>query len=222
MNYEVIDAFTRSRITLLDHLEEQGYDVTPYRKFSPKEIAEMVKAGPANSFAPALQMNLKRREDAPEQDEGLPTECLVAYTLGRIKQKLDPTILSFIEPEEGEFNTQTTEIIIITLEPIAPNFHAAAAKAWMQHKARVRFFQAQTIINNPLKHVLVPKHERVPKAEEEELLKKMFVKKSQLPFIRFHEDPIARMIGLVPMDIVKIIRPSPTAGEYTMYRVCVA
>jgi DNA-directed RNA polymerase subunit H len=72
-----------------------------------------------------------------------------------------------------------------------------------------------------MKHVLVPPHEKVAPAEVTELLKSMYAKKSQLPLIRFHEDPIARLLGLVPGDVVKITRPSPTAGECIMYRVCV-
>jgi DNA-directed RNA polymerase subunit H len=72
-----------------------------------------------------------------------------------------------------------------------------------------------------MKHVLVPKHERVPVSEEQALLKENYAKKSQLPLIRYHEDPIARMIGLMPGDIVKIVRPSLTAGESVGYRVCV-
>ena len=47
MNYEIIDVLYRSRITLLEHLASVGYNTTPYSKFSPKEITEMVKAGPA-------------------------------------------------------------------------------------------------------------------------------------------------------------------------------
>jgi DNA-directed RNA polymerase subunit H (RpoH/RPB5) len=32
---------------------------------------------------------------------------------------------------------------------------------------------------------------------------------------------IARVMGLAPGDIVKITRPSPSAGEYVSYRICV-
>jgi DNA-directed RNA polymerase subunit H (RpoH/RPB5) len=155
--------------------------------------------------------------------EGKHNKCLVVYTLGKIKQKLNPFTTKIIANEEGEstFDASTTELIIITLEPIAPNFHATALMCYNTHKAKVRFFQAAAIINNPLKHILVPNHERVPGEQEEELLKGLYAKKSQLPFIRFHEDPVARMIGLVPGDIVKITRPSLTAGECIGYRVCV-
>jgi len=217
MNSETIDILYRSRITLLDHLENDGYETAPYRKFSPKEIAEMVKAGPILGAPPALMMELTRK--TPEESK--PTKCLVVYTLGKIKQKLNAFTMKIIDTEEGSFDPTTTEVIIITLEPIAPNFHAMALMCHTTHKTKVRFFQAAAIINNPLKHTLVPNHERVPAGEEEALLTSLYAKKPQLPFIRFHEDPIARMIGLLPGEIVRITRPSLTAGECIGYRVCV-
>jgi DNA-directed RNA polymerase subunit H len=229
MNHETVDILYRSRITLLDHLQEFGYDTTPFRKFSHKEINEMLKAGPPNAITPALQMELNRIEEATDD---MPSKCLVAYTTGKIKQKLIPTIEKFTGPlkkddekvsdeEKTDFDKTTTELIIVTLEPIAPNFHTAAATVWIEHKVRVRFFQAASIVNNPLKHILVPKHEKMSKEDAETFLKENYAKRTQLPLIRFHEDPIARMIGLIPGDIVKITRPSVTAGECIMYRVCV-
>jgi DNA-directed RNA polymerase subunit H len=217
MNYETIDILYRSRLTLLDHLEDSGYNTTPYRKFSPKEIAEMVKSGPVNGAPPALQMTLQRKE--PVESEH--SECLVVYTLGKIKQKLTGFTGSIVSADDGSFDPEKTELIIVTLEPIAPNFHAMAYDFYNRQKVKVRYFQAASIVNNPLKHVLVPKHERVPAEEEQELLQRLYAKKSQLPLIRFHEDPIARMLGLMPSEIVKITRPSLTAGECVGYRVCV-
>jgi DNA-directed RNA polymerase subunit H len=213
MQYETIDELYRSRRTLLEHLDEQGYDTAPYMKFSHKEIMEMVKAGPMTGAPPALQMDLVSKD-------GL-QKCMVVTTLGKIKQKLNPFTSKIVDPEETSFDPVTTELIIITLEPIAPNFHAMAYHFWSNKKTRVRYFQAKAIINNPLKHILVPPHEKVPKEEETALLKQLYAKKSQFPLIRFHEDPIARMLGLLPGDIVKITRPSPTAGVYIFHRVCV-
>ena len=90
-----------------------------------------------------------------------------------------------------------------------------------RRKLRISFFSIYMIVVNPMKHVLVPKHELLPEAEHKELLEKMYVtSKSKLPEIKFHIDPIARCIGAVPGDIVKITRPSASAGEATIYRVC--
>ncbi len=230
---DITDILFRSRVTLLDHLEASGYDTEPYRKFSTKEVNEMIRGGTltAKSAAvanapllttPALQMNLKRRADYP-LEEGEPTDCLVLYTLVRIKQKVLKFTEDIFQAEENAYlNPATTELIVITMEPVVTNFHAVAASMWAKYSYRVRYFQAACLINNPLKHVLVPKHEKVRKADEEAILKAFYAKKNQFPLIRYHEDPIARMLGLMPKDMVKITRPSPTAGECVLYRVCVA
>jgi DNA-directed RNA polymerase subunit H (RpoH/RPB5) len=220
MNYETIDILYRSRITLLDHLENSGYNTTPYRKFSPKEIMEMMKSGPINGAPPALQMTLQRKESV-EPLGGEHSECLVVYTIGKIKQKLQGFTGNIVSADDGTFDSKKTELIIVTLEPIAPNFHTTSYDFFTRLGVKVRYFQAASIVNNPLKHVLVPKHERVPASEEKELLERLYAKKSQLPLIRFHEDPIARMLGIMPSEIVKITRPSLTAGECVGYRVCV-
>lgn len=219
ITYEIIDSLYRSRITLLEHMKEQGYDTEPYEKFSPKEIKEMAEAG-----APALQMELKRKEPDPETGVDL---CIVMYSLIRIKQKLTgatSVLAKLADQKTTGWPLKSTEFIMVTLEdiPVASNFDTAAAESWNSKKMRLRFFQAAKLINNPLKHVLVPKHEKVPQAEHEALQKSVYALKSQLPLIRFHEDPIARWIGLVPGDIVKITRPSPSAGETVVYRLCVA
>ncbi len=219
ITYEIIDSLYRSRITLLEHLKAQGYNTEPYEKFSPKEIKEMAEAG-----APALQMELKR--DEPDTETGVDL-CVVMYSLVRIKQKLTgaTSVLAKLADQKATgWNLKSTEFIMVTLEDIPPasNFDAAAADAWNSKKMRVRFFTASRMIHNPLKHVLVPKHEKVPQAEHEVLQKSLYAQKSQFPLIRFHEDPIARWIGVVPGDIVKITRPSPTAGETIIYRLCVA
>jgi DNA-directed RNA polymerase subunit H (RpoH/RPB5) len=218
MNYEIVDVLYRSRITLLEHLEHSGYDITPYSKFSPKEVAEMIKAGPIAGAPPALAMELTKKEDG----ETPYSKCIVVYTIGKIKQKLSAFTKKLIDPEESSFDPKTAELIVVTLEPIAPNFHAMAYECWVKNdNTKVRYFQAASIVNNPLNHILVPKHEKVPAEDEDALLKGMYATKAQLPLIRFHEDPIARMLGLVPKDIVRITRPSLTAGENIGYRLCV-
>jgi len=217
MNYEVIDILFRSRKTLLDHLETQGYVTEPFRKIAHTELDQMVRAGPIAGAPPALQMELERKEDSTETIR----KCIVVTTLGKIKQKLKAFTDKLVEPEESGFDATTTEMIVLTFEPIAANFHAMAFECYVKYGARIRYFQCEAIINNPLKHVLVPLHEKIPKDDEAALLQSLYAKKNQFPLIRFHEDPIARMLGILPGEIVKITRPSPTAGKYVTYRVCV-
>jgi DNA-directed RNA polymerase subunit H len=91
----------------------------------------------------------------------------------------------------------------------------------VRRKLRVSFFCIETIVINPLKHVMVPKHEIVPEDKHKPLMESMYItSKSKFPEIKFHADPIARCIGAVPGDIVKITRPSASSGEAIIYRVC--
>jgi DNA-directed RNA polymerase subunit H len=77
------------------------------------------------------------------------------------------------------------------------------------------------LVMNPLNHVLVPKHEIVPEDQHKELMASLLItSKSKFPEIKFHIDPIARCIGAIPGDIVKITRPSSSSGESIIYRVC--
>jgi DNA-directed RNA polymerase subunit H (RpoH/RPB5) len=74
---------------------------------------------------------------------------------------------------------------------------------------------------NILKHNLVPEHIIIHSNEVEEVMKKYNISnKSEFPDIsRF--DPVARVIGLRPGDVCKIIRSSKTAINTNYYRVCI-
>jgi len=194
-------------MNLLDILEERGYNVEKYRKFSPAEATAAVTALPSLSFK------------VYNKDNKL---CDVRYA-NISRQKLDK-FFDDIEDDESE----NTEVIIMMIVPVSDAHHMVALKQYIKlkesgekRKLRVSFFSIDTLVVNPLKHVLVPKHEILPPEQHAELMQSMYITaKSKFPEIKFHVDPIARCIGAVPGDIVKIIRPSPSAGESVIYRVC--
>jgi DNA-directed RNA polymerase subunit H (RpoH/RPB5) len=68
------------------------------------------------------------------------------------------------------------------------------------------------------KHVLVPKHEKLTKEMEKELLTKLKIKKEHLPRIR-KEDPALRSLDVKIDDIIRIERKSQTSGLSYFYRV---
>lgn len=219
MDFETIDILYRSRQTLLEIQRAKGYNTKPYDKFGPFEIEKMA----AGDKEVSLGMVLDRK--IPE-GVNLPSICLVEYALPRVKNRLAGYVSKLVQAlEEGHedtFDPTKVEIIVLTIESIGETFHNYAMNLLSSKKLRISFFDVRTLVSNPLKHTLVPLHELVPEEEHTDLLKKYNIKsKLNLPMIKFHEDIIGRILGLIPGSIVKITRPSPSAGEYIVYRLCV-
>eukprot|EP00301_Raphidiophrys_heterophryoidea_P016808 c26467_g1_i1.p1 GENE.c26467_g1_i1~~c26467_g1_i1.p1 ORF type:complete len:220 (-),score=47.83 c26467_g1_i1:243-866(-) len=112
---------------------------------------------------------------------------------------------------------QVNRSIIIT-----ENGLGAKAKSSIQEVQgkdfRIEEFLENHLLINITEHELVPKHTVLTDFEEKALLKRYGVKAQQLPRISVN-DPVARYYGLRRSQIVKITRPSETAGRYVTYRL---
>lgn len=213
MEAPIIDILFRSRKTLVKVLEEKGYDVTKYEKFSPWEIEAMIISEKKNN----LRMDLIHKENE--------SKCVVLYRLNRLKQSLTKFVSSLSDEDSDDYipNVESTLVYVIVLEPVnnVDVFHAASLQA-LSNKIHISFFQADTLVNDPREHILVPKHELVSKSDISDLKKFLNIQTvANLPFIRFHQDIQARLLGAVPGDVLKVTRPSPSSGTETVYRVCV-
>jgi DNA-directed RNA polymerase I, II, and III subunit RPABC1 len=218
MDYETLNVLYLSRKTLLKILSARGYNTKPYEKFGPIEIAAMAAASIGSAGTGAFRMDLVKDGET----SGI-TQCRVEYSINRVKNRIAGFLDALTEEgNDAAVNPATTELVVILLEPVVEAFHTAAFSVLASKSLHVNFFQAHTIVNNPTEHVLVPTHTLLPSSEHAEFLEKNMIKsKASLPLIKFHEDMIARVMGLLPGDIVKITRPSPSAGEYISYRLCV-
>jgi DNA-directed RNA polymerase subunit H len=67
------------------------------------------------------------------------------------------------------------------------------------------------------KHVLVPKHTKASEAEKKRVLKAHNIDVTQLPRIKL-SDPALRGMDVKEGDVIKIERPSYTAGVSIYYR----
>jgi DNA-directed RNA polymerase subunit H (RpoH/RPB5) len=213
IDFEFFDHLYRSRKTLLRILADRGYNTKPYEHFGPDEIEAMVIAG-----ANALRMDLSRAKP----DDSNITKCRVLYSLTKLKSKLASFLANLTDPEKGDeaVDPIDTEVIVMLAapegEPVVDMYHSASYEQLTSKRLRIFFFRVANLVIHPSDHVLVPKHEKL--AEEEIPFPK--AERIKLPLIRYHEDMQARILGLVPRDIVKITRPSPSSGVYTMYRIC--
>lgn len=224
---QYIEKVFRSREVLLSILHDRGYDTAGVSKIGPEEIRAALAATPNGR---ALEFTVKAREGV-----SVVTPTVRVYIfLTRLKQKLPGFITSLDTPVGASesavrqpdklgspVDPALTSVICLINEPVVAVFNQAAVNAWTARNLRLSFFYMDSFQMNPMTHYLVPPHEIVPKEQHEALMKNLYItQKSHFPFIRYHEDPITRVIGAIPGDILKITRPSPTSGEYIVYRIC--
>jgi len=142
----------------------------------------------------------------------------------------DPTDQMFIFfPEEPKVGIKTikaycqrmqeeniTRAIIIVQNGMTPS--AKQSLVDMQPKYILEQFLEAELLVNITEHELVPEHVVLTADEKTELLNRYKLKDVQLPKIQ-GGDPVARYLGLKRGQVVKIVRPSETAGRYVSYRL---
>lgn len=208
------DVLIRSRFTILEILKERGYDTTVYQNISPSQLITL-----AEGSIRTLTIVVNKSESANP-----PPPCdraVVIYLLEKaIRTSLDTYLRDLFENDKSL--EKTDDIMCILNEPYNEAFDKASLIQWQSGKIRIRFFHIKQLVVNPSKHVLVPPHRKLSSEEAADEIKRLHIKsKAQFPLIK-HSDIQARILGLVPGDLVEVLRPSPTAGIARVLRICVA
>jgi len=218
MEPNTADILIRSRHTILDILEDRGYDVTPYRNISPDQILVLAEGHPR-----ALDIFVNKKEGSTATCE----RAVVVYQLqDRIRTRIDTFVRDLydvpIDKSPSSKITKADDVIIILNEPYNEIFDKTALQQWQGQKSRMTFFHIKQIVVHLGRHEMVPPHRKLNEAEATELMESLHVtQKSHFPLIK-HHDIQARILGLVPGDFVEILRPSPTAGIVKFRRICAA
>ncbi len=212
MDSELLDLVSRTRPTILEILTNRGYDTSAFQDHSPEDLVRTAATNPS-------QLNFVV-EKGGEEDQH---RCHVLYWIESATRLRLEGLVSKLWDDEAEevLDPKRDEVLVILSEPFNDVFHIQAVKMWSQKQARIAFFHIKQLVVNPAKHVMVPPHKKLSAEESQNTMAKYHIRhKNELPRIIYHVDMQARVLGLVPGDIVEIQRPSPTSGTYTLYRVC--
>jgi DNA-directed RNA polymerase subunit H len=217
MDAELLDLVARTRPVLLEILEDRGFNVKALENQAPDVLSRLAAASPE-----LLNFTLDARESGSATHKKVRVLYWIdAPTRLRIEKKVQEVIFAPFEDEEADVGTITDyQFVVILSEPFHEVFHAQAMSAWAK-KVHLSFFHIKNLVSNPTNHVAVSRHRKLGSEEATQVLAKFHIRnKNELPRIIFHIDMQARVLGLVPGDIVEIQRSSPTAGVYVAYRVC--
>jgi DNA-directed RNA polymerase subunit H (RpoH/RPB5) len=136
----------------------------------------------------------------------------IKYKGPDINKLKKPPVLIDDDVEDGNDNNKWQFIIVTRDLPIQGKPMASD---------NTEIFKIEELLINVSRHALVPKH--IPIRNPDEIKKILQEYKStpqQFPQI-LRTDMQARYLALKPGELVRILRPSPSAGTYEIYRSCV-
>lgn len=201
---QTISLIAKSRSNLLEQLNYQGYDITPYHEFSIEEINAMF-------LNKQLNMTLSSSKNK---------KTYVIYHIEKTLRK--ENIDEYVEKVYNVEQLLSQDDMLVIIMKTQPNdtLIKHLKHIWEEKKIFIVIHGMPKLQFNLLNHEFVPPHTILTKEETEEVMKKYnIMNKSEMPDIsRF--DPVALSIGLKPDEVCKIVRSSKTSIQSNYYRIC--
>ena len=210
-NNEILNIF-RVRRTVLQMLRDRGYLV-----FDTKDDLNMSRTDFESKFVKNYKIIREHLEIKRPKWNSNSNKLLVAFVEGE-KEKSTIGVKSIRSYCERIKQDNYKNVILILHGRLTPHAKQAIS-AINSGFDKIEYFSEAELVVNITEHTLVPKHEILSIEETKCLLKRYSLSETQLPRIQ-KNDPVARYLGLQKNQIVKIIRPSETAGRYITYRRC--
>eukprot|EP00928_Gymnodinium_smaydae_P063325 TRINITY_DN46949_c0_g1_i1.p1 TRINITY_DN46949_c0_g1~~TRINITY_DN46949_c0_g1_i1.p1 ORF type:complete len:208 (-),score=59.66 TRINITY_DN46949_c0_g1_i1:149-772(-) len=199
----------RVRKTVFQMLEDRGYQVADkYLQEKREDFEKAWKVVQEESGGRERFIILVHKKNIPDQ------QLIVFFPDEDKRVGVKPIrVLAEKMDEKG-----ITESILVVKQPLTPLAKTAVTEAMA--RMRIEVFHENELIVNITRHELVPKHVPLTTEEKQQLLDRYKMKPSQLPRVQ-QCDPLARYFGMQRDQVMKIIRPSETAGRYVTYRLVV-
>jgi DNA-directed RNA polymerase subunit H (RpoH/RPB5) len=208
----LISSVYKARRTILELMDKQGYNVDDYFNFSINEVNSMKQNN-------QLDMLLEKKEENPTTKRK--NKIYIRFYLTKMIRpaNIQEMIDDLFNLEE--ILTKDDTLFIVSKDEMNETIISELKHIWEKDGIFIVIENIKRLQYNILNHSLVPEHTIISDKEVDEIMKKYNIKnKIEFPDIsRF--DPVARVIGMRPGNVCKIIRPSKTAITTDYYRVCI-
>ena len=208
----LISSVYKARTTILALMDKQGYNVDDYFNFSINEVNSMKQNN-------QLDMLLEKKEENPTTKRK--NKIYIRFYLTKMIRpaNIQEMIDDLFNLEE--ILTKDDTLFIVSKDEMNETIISELKHIWEKDGIFIVIENIKRLQYNILNHSLVPEHTIISDKDVDEIMKKYNIKnKIEFPDIsRF--DPVARVIGMRPGNVCKIIRPSKTAITTEYYRVCI-
>lgn len=213
----LISSIYKARKTILELMDKQGYNINDYNNFSINEVNSMKQNN-------QLDMLLEKKNNENDNSSGGNQNKNKMYIRFYLNKMIRPANIQ--EMIDDLFNleqilTKQDTLFIIVKDEANETIVNELKHIWEQDGIFIVVENIKRLQFNILNHILVPEHIIINEKEVEEVMKKYNIQnKHDFPDIsRF--DPVARVIGLRPGNVCKIIRSSKTSIKTDYYRICI-
>jgi DNA-directed RNA polymerase subunit H len=207
MSNNLILSIHKSRVHIVEHLENLGYNVDDHKGFGINEVDAMFASNQLDMLVSNPTTNNK---------------AYVHYSVSKKPNVANLVREMFHDNADSNFSMNKNDTLIVIQED-EPNESLVSYLTTLYNRDGifVVVHALKRLQFNILKHMLVPKYRPLTETEKAEIMKKFAISKnSQFPEIgRF--DPVALALCVRPGDVCEITTPSPTAAQMVKYRVCV-
>ena len=208
----IISSLYKSRKTVLQLMNKQGYSTEDYENFSINDV---------NSMFQNKQLDMLLEKKEKESGDKINRKMYITYYLAKTlrPQSVQEIIDDLFNLEE--VLTKDDTLMIIVKEDMNDTLINLLKHIWEQDGIFIVIQNIKRLQYNILEHNLVPQHRVLNKDEHSNIKEKYnIMDDGQFPEIsRF--DPVAQVIGVRPGQVCEIIRPSKSAIQSMYYRICV-
>lgn len=206
-----LNRIIKSRPIILEMIKSRGYNIDKYSNYSIKEIEVMI-----NSMPSKISIELSPLDMSFNKDDG---NLIVKY-ITNAKVRASNISSLIYEMVEEKLQSNDTLVLLVNDNVSSDSLTEIINNFQLKQKKFIQIFNIESLMFNITEHVLVPHHEIMNQTETANIMSKYNIQNLlQLPLI-LQSDPVAKFIGAKRGDIVKITKPSETAGEYVNYRLC--